>query len=647
MNPARGAAAILTVVTVAAVVAGHAAGSSAGPVSFYAFHAVAAPSFSVLGVTILARRPRNPIGWLFVAIGLASAVTVVAASFASHPLLAWIEQWSLPVALGLIPFVLLLFPDGHLPSVGWRSVGWVVAVGLAITVTGLAVATGLAPRAMVDLAAPTPASAERAFQVAAIGLLAVLLGTVAAVGSLVVRWRRADSQTRLQVKALALGAATIPVGIALDFFFGLPMVWLALGAVLPAAVTAAILNYRLYDIDLVLNRSLVYGTLTVLVVAAYVTVVTVSTPLLPVRDERAPSVVALAVVALLFQPARSRVQGAVNHLLYGDRDDPYAVLTRLSRRLERAVDPLAALPQVTESITEALKLPFAAIELADQDSGRPVVSHGRPGIEPETFAMTYQREVVGRLLVSPRSAASPFTQTERQLLRDLATQAGMAAHAMQLTTALQRSRERLVRSREEERRRLRRELHDGLGPALAGMTMQVGAARAVLAAQGGEADAVLGGLERQLQACVGEVRRVVDDLRPAVLDQLGVAGAVRSHAASFATPGGPDVEITVTARNLGELPAAVEVAAFRIVTEAMTNTIRHAAARRCHIVLARDGVLTVEVTDDGQGLPDQPPPGIGLSSMRERAEELGGSFTATRMPTRGTRVRATIPLEAP
>ncbi len=647
MNSALGAAAILTVVTVAAVVAGHAAGASAGPFSFYAFHAVAAPSFALLGAAILPRRPRNPIGWLFIAIGVAGAVTVVAASFAEHALMAWIEQWSLPVALGLIPFILLLFPDGQLPSASWRPVGWVVASGLVVTVMALALATWLAPRALLDLTASVPSSAQAAFRVAAIGLLMVVLGTAAAVGSLVVRWRRADSQTRLQVKALALGAATIPVGVALDFFLGLPMLWLALGVVLPAAVSAAILNYRLYDIDLVLNRSLVYGTLTALVAGVYVTVVAVSAPLLPVREEQAPPVVAAVVVALLFQPARTRVQRAVDHLLYGDRDDPYAVLTGLSHRLERAVDPLAALPQVTESITEALKLPYAAIELADQDSGRPIASHGRPGIQPEAFAMSYQGEVVGRLLVSPRSATSPFTRAERQLLRDLATQAGMAAHAMRLTTALQRSRERVVRSREEERRRLRRELHDGLGPALAGMTMQVGAARALLAAEDGDADDVLAELERQLQSCVGEVRRVVDDLRPAVLDRLGVADALRSHAATFATSGGPGLEITVTADDLRELPAAVEVAAYRIATEAVTNAVRHAAARHCHVTLMADGLLTIEVTDDGQGLPDDPTPGVGLSSMRERAEELGGSFTATRLRTRGTRVRATIPLAAP
>ena len=224
----------------------------------------------------------------------------------------------------------------------------------------------------------------------------------------------------------------------------------------------------------------------------------------------------------------------------------------------------------------------------------------------------------------------------------------MAAHAMRLTTALQRSRERLVRSREEERRRLRRELHDGLGPALAGMTMQVGAARAVLVAaqDGGVAD-VLGGLERQLQSCVGEVRRVVDDLRPAVLDQLGLAGALRSDAAAFVTPGASGLEITVTADDLGELPAAVEVATYRIASEALTNAVRHADARRCDITLTADQALTVEVTDDGKGLPDDPTPGIGLSSMRERAEELGGTFTATRLMPRGTRIRATIPLAAP
>lgn len=259
--------------------------------------------------------------------------------------------------------------------------------------------------------------------------------------------------------------------------------------------------------------------------------------------------------------------------------------------------------------------------------------------------MTYQGQVVGRLLVSPRSSSQSFTAAERDLLQNLARQAGLAAHAARLTTDLQRSRERLVRSREEERRRLRRELHDGLGPSLAGMTMQVGAARTLLDDDADPVARALDEFEQQLQACVVEVRRLVDDLRPRALDQLGLVGAIRQQVSAFSAATGDDtLEITVSAPDdLGELPAAVEVAAYRIATEAVTNTLRHAAAHRCDVQLILQDGLVVEVSDDGVGLHDRNPVGVGLRSMRERAEELGGSFTVERLAERGTRIRAELP----
>jgi signal transduction histidine kinase len=319
----------------------------------------------------------------------------------------------------------------------------------------------------------------------------------------------------------------------------------------------------------------------------------------------------------------------------------------LGRQLEQAVDPAAVLPQVVETVADALQLPYAAIELTGSVEGQQLVAgHGRQVGEPEAFAMTYQGQVVGELLVTPRSPAEPFTAAERSLLEDLARQAGVAAHAVRLTADLQRSRERLVRSREEERRRLRRDLHDGLGPALAGMTMQAGAARALLAVDIAQAESVLGELEQQLQGCIREIRQLVDNLRPSTLDHLGLVGAIRHHIAAF-TSGSAEstVEITLIATDdLGELPAAVEAAAYRIATEAITNMVRHAAATRCTVRLALNGTLLVEVTDDGVGLPDHYQAGIGLTSMSERTEELGGTFTATRLPGGGSRIRALLPL---
>jgi signal transduction histidine kinase len=391
-----------------------------------------------------------------------------------------------------------------------------------------------------------------------------------------------------------------------------------------------------------------YGVLIVggAILAGYLAVVAITAPVLDARNDNLSPLLATALVAVVFHPLRIVIQRAANRLLYGDRDDPYGVLHRLNRRLEQE-QLTSALPQVLETVTDALHVPFAAIELIDDGHRRRVASLGRDAIAPESFPMTYQQEVVGSLLVSPRSAGSRLTAAERRLLRDLAAQAGVATHAVQLTAELRRSRERLVRSREQERRRLRRELHDGLGPALAGMTLQVSAAKVLIRQDQVLAEATLEGLERQLQASLVEVRSVVDDLRPAVLDQLGLVKSLEAAVARFSPPAGTGPVISVTVVGASDLPAAVEVAAYRIAVEALTNVIKHARASRCDLLLALTDTLTLHITDDGVGMPEKPGPGVGLQSMRERVEELGGTFAVTHLRSGGTRVHAEIPLAAP
>ena len=481
------------------------------PTDFLDFPLVAAVTFTLVGGLVVPRQPHNLIGWLFLAIGLSNALGVLGATFRGHHLMAWLSVWSPGVAYGLLPLTLLVFPDGHLPSRAWRPVAWIAVACLSVVVVSLVVP------AWDD---PTLGSRGEIWLWATLaGLVGVVVSTAVAVGSLVVRWRRADGDTRQQLKWLGFGAAFVPLGLALQMLsvlqiFSVSWAWVLAATTVPAAAAVAILKYKLYDIDLFLNRSLVYATLTLLVVGAYVGIVALLGAIFPAGTEW-QRVVATGVIAVVFAPLRERVQRGVNRLLYGDREDPYVVVSRLGRRLEHAVDPAAVLPGVVETVADALRLPYAAIELTNGAGGtRLVASHGRQVGAPEAFAMTYQGRVVGRLLVTPRSPPQPFTTSEHNLLQDLARQAGLAAHAVALTADLQRSRERLVRSREEERRRLRRDLHDGLGPTLAGMTMQVGAARAMLAVNTTQVDDVLGELERQLQASIKEIRRLVDDLRP-------------------------------------------------------------------------------------------------------------------------------------
>jgi signal transduction histidine kinase len=426
---------------------------------------------------------------------------------------------------------------------------------------------------------------------------------------------------------------------ALARFYG--PVWSILVSLAPISMGVAILRYHLFDIDLLIHRTLVYGVLTAMVVGLYVIAVGLLGALFQTSGSLIISLLATGLVAILFQPLRARLQMGVNRLMFGDRDDPYAVLSRLGQRLESALAPDLILPTITETVAQALKLPYAAIRL----NGNPLITHGHPppGARPEAFALVYQGETVGQLEVAPRAADEPFSQAERRLLTDIAHQAGVAAHAVRLTADLQRSRERLITAREEERRRLRRDLHDGLGPKLAGQSLKLEAARDALETRPPFSRSLLDELIGESQTLVAEIRRLVYALRPPVLDDLGLIAAVRQQAASSELNG---LQVTVTAPPvLPPLPAAIEAAAYRIVQEALTNVIRHAHAHRCSVQLTlAESVLHLEILDDGVGLAGRRPAGVGLASMRERAEEIGGACVIEAGAGGGSRVAASLPL---
>jgi signal transduction histidine kinase len=423
---------------------------------------------------------------------------------------------------------------------------------------------------------------------------------------------------------------------------------------IPLSIGIAILRYRLFDINFIINRTLVYATLTAGVVGVYVLVVGSVGVILRVQGNLLVSILAAGLVAVLFQPVRERLQAAVNHLMYGKRDDPYAVLSRLGRRLESTLAPDDVLPAVTRTVREALKLPYAEIQLRHREGFETAAAAGDPAEDTLRLPLVYGGEPVGRLVLGLRAGEESFSPEESRLFEDLAHQVGVAAHAtllgdeaIWLSADLQRSRERLVNAREEERRRLRRDLHDGLGPQLASLTMTAEAARDLIATDPERAEELLGSVMERAQDAVSDVRRLVYGLRPPALDALGLLAALRAHAANH-TDGG--VRVTVKApEELPPLPAAVEVAAYRIVMEAINNVVSHAGARKCEVRLSLDdgaGVLTLDVSDDGRGIEGDHMPGVGLSSMRERAEELGGSFEVSYTPAGGTRVLARLPLEA-
>ncbi len=417
---------------------------------------------------------------------------------------------------------------------------------------------------------------------------------------------------------------------------------------IPLTIGFAILRYRLWDIDIIINRALVYGTLTVSIVGLYVLAVVSLGTLLQGQGNLFISLLATGLIAVLFQPLRLRLQRAVNRLMYGERDTPYTVISRLGQRLEATLAPEAVLPTIVETVAQALKLPYAAITLKQQGELALEASYGLPKEGLTHLPLVYQNEQVGELLLAPRTPGESFTPADQRLLDDLVRQAGVAVHAMRLTRELKRltqdlqqARERLVSTREEERRRLRRDLHDGLGPQLSSQTLLLTSAQMLLRRDPDEAEAILKSAVTQAQEAIRDIRRLVYALRPPALDDLGLVAAIQEQITQNRASG---VAFSFEAtEHLPPLPAAVEVACYRIAQEGLTNVLRHAHAHSCTVNLTSGEQLTIEIIDDGQGLPPAYRCGVGLTSMRERAEELGGSWLVEAGAHGGTRVQAQIP----
>jgi two-component system NarL family sensor kinase len=617
-----------------------------------------------LGALLLARVPRHPIGWLLCVTALGMALAVASGQYATyshfvHQLPAgkwagWVSEWS-SAPIILVPAVaLLLFPDGRDPSRRWRPALWCGLLATVLVALGGALGVGddLGFQGNPLLSDDTARSVGEPFGV---GWFLMLPATFAGIAAIVLRRRSAEGEARAQLRLLLRAAIAVTIAFLAclvgslaapaAFDAGAAAALLSL-AFLAATMAVAILRHRLYGLDVHVNRALVLSGLTLVLGGAYVLAVVAASRLLGQDVDLGIALPATALVAVAFGPLRDRLQRSVNRLLHGQRDEPYAAISTLGRRLGEAMAPTLVLPVMVETIADTLRVPYVAVELTGEP-GEPAATHGTPAAGVALrLPLVHAGERVGTLLIGARAHGERLGPADRRLLEDFARRASAAASAVTLSLEVQRSRERLVTAREEERRRLRGDLHDGLGPTLAGAVLTIDAARRVLASDPETADALLDRAAASVEGTVSDVRRVVYALRPPALDQLGLVGALRQHAATLSMG---DARLTcdvMAPEPMPALPAAVEVAAFRISQEALTNVARHAHARRAEVVIACDHALHLEVRDDGLGLPQQPHTGVGLTSMRERATELGGSFDITPSPGGGTLVRVVLPLPA-
>jgi two-component system, NarL family, sensor kinase len=620
-------------------------------------------AFPACGALLAWQRPRNPIGWLFLAAGVTEAISVAAVPlFALGARLGWdygalrligsMYAYSWPLAIGLfLPLALLLFPDGRPLGPWWR---WVIAVavveGIAFEASFASPAPGwfFGVKATLYLTIPFYSRLGPLWTASTWAWLPII---AAAVCSLVVRYRRGGDSERRQLLWLVLAAPVVmvyagPWGI---FTTG-PILGLLVIPLIPIAITIAILRYQLLDIRLVVSRALMYAILTIGAAAAYVGVVALLDTLVRSRVSLGSAVIASLVIAIGFNPARVRLQRLIDRALYGDRRDPVRAVSLVGGRL--AGTGAAGLTGVLEALCDSLRLPFAAVRFGSVETA----AHGAMPELLHSTELSYDGTRIGELVVGLRSGQRRLGSADIAVLELLAGPLAVALHATALSAALQDSRIRLVAAREEERRRLRRDLHDGLGPALTGIAFKADAARNTLAAEPARAAGLLTEMRADTTAAIADIRRLVYDLRPPALDDLGLVGALREQSARLAQrPDGGVVAVRISAQeDLPPLPAAVEVAAYRIITEAMTNAARHSGARRLEVELALVGPdLLIEVRDDGAGgdgavgdgvvSAAEWSPGVGLSSMRDRAAELGGSCQAGPGPG-GGRVTASLPL---
>ena len=399
----------------------------------------------------------------------------------------------------------------------------------------------------------------------------------------------------------------------------------------------AIIRHQLLDIRLVVSRALSWVLLSLAVLVAYVALVALLDRVVAAQLGRSASVTVILV--LVAAPVLPRLQRLVDRAMYGDRGNPASVVSEVGSRLATADTDLG---QVLAAVRTALRLPYAALERDDTV----LASDGERPERCDRWPLTYDGKPVGALVLGLRSGERALSSADRKALQVLAAPMAVALQATVMAAELKSSREHIVTAQAEERRRLRRELHDGLGPTLTGIAFTADAAANLIKTDPAQSNELLTALRRDSRAALADVRRIVDDLRPPALDELGLVGALRQRAEQLAwRADGAAVRVRLDVPpSVPALPAAVEVATYRIATEALTNIARHSRATSALIRLECGDRLEVSVTDDGSA-DGTWTPGVGLTAMRDRAAELGGSFSAGPSPS-GGRVSAWFPLGA-
>ena len=651
-------------------------------------------SFDVVGVLVATRRPENAIGWVVLAVGLSWSAGDIVGGAASIGLeqgwpgadvLEAVLQplWIPPIALGAI-YLILLFPDGHLPSPRWRPFAWGVAVGAALATVAILFLPGtFADTGHPDVSNPLAIEALRApLSVLLATLLVIPIGMLGAAVALVRRYRRSAGPERQQMKWLAFSAAIVAVvygvvmPISLLYSDGEQPPWLlvfqnvslATFALIPIAIGFAVLRYRLYDIDVVINKTIVFGALALFIGAVYVgVVVLLGSAIGATTTNPALSIAATAIVAVLFEPVRVRMQRIANRLVYGERATPYEVLARFSERIGATYATEDVLPRTARVIAEGTGAERVDVWLRVGTTMRPGASWppdapppapvdldgGTLPAFPGTDAAVPVRQRDELLGAVTLHQGQTMTPAEAELLADLAGQAGLVLSNVRLTTELgsrldeiarrsdelRASRQRIVTTQDAERRRLERNIHDGAQQHLVALAVKLRLARGLLARDAGRAATMLGELRVEVDDAIETLSSLALGIYPPVLEERGIEAALESQARVGTLP------VTVSAEGVDRQPIETEAAVYFCCLEAIQNAAKYARASAVRVTIGHDGPnLTFEVRDDGVGFDTaSTATGSGLQGMADRLSALGGSVDVSSTPGGGTVVMGRVP----
>jgi signal transduction histidine kinase len=632
--------------------------------------------FVSVGWSIVARRPDNAIGWILIAIPLIGALALFCGDYATQALkvdpgslpfgraAAWVDRWLIVVVLCSFLPLFLLFPDGHLPSRRWRPVLWVAIGAPAITLLAFALTPGPMTGAFADLVGVTvmnplgiDALAEPLHAITVVGGFVSFLMVFPACAAIVVRYRGAAGEVRQQIRWLAfvgiVFTVELVVGIVVTSLIGdstslgeqvgsafFALWFLTLIGGIPIACGVAILKYRLYDLDVVIRKTVVFGLLAVFITVVYAAVV-IGLGALIGGNDTSWSFVAAAVLAIVFQPARDRARRLADRIVYGERATPYEVLAAFSARVGDAYGADDVLPRMAQVLANGTGASSATVWLRVGGDVHPMATFPADAAPARDHAVgvVHQGVQLGELSVT-MPPSDPIDPAKEKLMGDLAAQAGLVLRNVRLIEELRASRQRLVAAQDEERRKIERNLHDGVQQQLVALNVQLGLLGKTADRDPAKVPAMASMLQERATEALDDLRDLARGIYPPLLADQGLAAALQAQARKAAVP------TTVESDGLGRYERAIESAVYFCSLEALNNIAKYADASSATIELAQDdGRLRFVVRDDGAGFDtDATAYGTGLQGMADRLDAIGGSIVIESAPGSGTVVVGTVPI---